>query len=371
MRDESPLEIPEIFENIETMVFGYLKSVGMSMSMSNVFENPQTSTQPIVQHFLPHLIFWLYKDVYYETAERYTTGALSSNSITDNLEANRRTAERNIKKAVFRKRSDAEANKTTKEYYDLVGHKEQRSNEISPVYHLTKLDYKAVQEYSPSTRNLKLVDLLANKRIGSSKAVSGQDIKDAYQDYYIYVRQGAKQEDATRWIEALLDLSSIESQLAPGFLYAVSKYADTNDLKRLSNALQLLLGINLIPVGSNQLPVESRFLYDRISYIEPILQQKFEDYRDLFYRLFLLQTCVLGKRKDIVGSKLTVLECMPKLYESLKSVSPVDAAKYFKQKYNLFDVYTFPELENSTTWTSKLLKIYRKVVTGLTANSMP
>lgn len=154
MRDESPLEIPEIFENIETMVFGYLKSVGMSMSMSNVFENPQTSTQPIVQHFLPHLIFWLYKDVYYETAERYTTGALSSNSITDNLEANRRTAERNIKKAVFRKRSDAEANKTTKEYYDLVGHKEQRSNEISPVYHLTKLDYKAVQEYSPSTRNL-------------------------------------------------------------------------------------------------------------------------------------------------------------------------------------------------------------------------
>ena len=27
MRDESPLEIPEIFENIETMVFGYLKQM--------------------------------------------------------------------------------------------------------------------------------------------------------------------------------------------------------------------------------------------------------------------------------------------------------------------------------------------------------
>lgn len=357
------------WEEIGTSISDYLKSLGHFP----VLTDSQIQDEPIVQHFLSHLIFWMYKDVYYETADRYTTGVLSSPYTTYNLEANRRTLERNIKRTVSRKRAEAAANRSTTEYYDLVGHKDLRTHEVSPSYHLSKLDYKAIQEYAPSTGQLKIVDLLANKKIGNSKAVSGQTIAEAYQEYYEYIQRGAKQEKAVLWLESLIDLSSLESQLAPGFLFAVAKYAEAHKIKRIPSTLGLLHGIIPIPCigycGTVQIPTHSRFLYDRMAYIEALTQQNFTMDAviiDIIEQLLFIQGLVLSERE---GS-LTIFKYEPALHDRLLAVDPESAAEYFERTYNLFKIYNFEELSNPSFWTSKLLKVYRNVVTSLTSNGV-
>lgn len=368
MTYETSVGIPMVFEDIESLVHIYLQHITGSNSMFS----RQDEKQPIVQHFLSHLIFWLYKDVYYDSAARYTTGTLSGPRSQETFEASRRTLERNIKKAVARKRAEAAANGTTTEYYDLIGRKEQRKQEISPVYHLANLDYKAVQQYGTSTRDLLIVDLLANKRINNSKVVGGQMIVDAYAEYFQYIQNGAQQEKADQWIEALIDLSNLESQMAPGFLYAVAKYAEDYNINPIPSKLMILFGMHVssIKIADSiiKTPVCSRFLFDRMAYIAPFFQENSKDYEELFGRLLTLQWLVLGKNR-INGEKLAIFERMPILYDCLGKVTPSDAAKYFKEKYNLFDVYNFAELADSSSWTSKLLKVYRDVVATLTTNS--
>lgn len=363
--NKSNNEIPSVFQTIEDIVIKYL----YSLEGHNLQFNLPGPSEPLVEHFPAHIIFWLYKDVYGETIGRTTTGKIVHSQNPDiDTDSQRRTLDRNIKQAVTRKLAEASLTGGPTDYYECVAQKSKGEGDIAPVYHLTPLDYCAVKEYSPSTRTLSIIDLLINKNISSSKKVSNQAIIDAYREYYDYIQKGSSQSDPCLWINALIDLSSLESQTAPGFLYATAKYAVTNTFKDIPDNICILhsyipvyhltLDARFIPDGR----VESRFLYDRVNYIKSAFQcQARSPFSFLIMQLLSLQIRTLARGRE----KPIIFEKVPELHRHLTQVSYSDAAAYFRQKYNLFETYTFQELANQSSWTPALLKTYRKVAITL------
>lgn len=359
----SDKSIPTVFSPVERLVIDYFSSLeGFDFN----FDFPE----PLIKHFPSHIIFWLYKEIYYERVSRTTTGQIIHSQYPDidiiDIDSPRRTLDRSIKRSVTRKIDEATLTGAPTDYYESVGKKSKGVNDIAPAYHLASLDYRAVKEYTPSTRKLSIIDILMNKEILSSKKVSNQAIIDAYREYYSYIQTGANEEEPSRWIENLIDLSSLESQTAPGFFYAVAKYVVTSGQKNISETVCSLHGyMPVCHLTSNGYPFfdgtsYSRFLYDRVNYIGLTFQyQGVSNFYDLIMQLLSLQIRALARRKK----DFIIFEEIPELYERLVQISPSDAATYFKHKYNLFETYSFPELADQTSWTNSLLKTYRKVVT--------
>ena len=108
-------------------------------------------------------------------------------------------------------------------------------------------------------------------------------------------------------------------------------------------------------------PAHIIFWLYRDVYYEMIGRTTTSPFGFLIMQLLSLQirTLTRGKEKPIIFEKV------PELHRHITQVSYSDAAAYFRQKYNLFETYTFQELANQSSWTPALLKTYRKVAITL------
>lgn len=361
-----------IFEQIEDAVVRDLNSLE-----GHVFQFDKPCGTDIVDHFPAHIIFFLYKDVYYDLAERRTTGKIAQACYPNTVDPdnNRRTMDRNIKRAVKRKNEEAKERGGPNDYYQFVAEKSKQVGDISSRYHINALDAMALEEYGSSTRKLDIIDLLIWKNIKSSKAVSNQAIVDAYQQYYKYIRNAMKESDAQKWIESLLDLSNMESQVGISFFYAVAKYMERYSLKDVPDSLHILFS-NVRAFHKRKFEwvadgmVQSRFLYDRINCIEQLTGTNKEEMLHNIFRLLSLQIRTLRLPNTNPAMRLNIFDRVPGLYQLFEQITSTEAKDYFSQKYNLFEIYTsFSELSDSASWSSRLLKDFRKVAAFMTGKA--
>lgn len=306
------------------------------------FDGPIT-----LEQFITHIIFFLYKEYYKEHAIRRSYGEhyqIQENA--DNPE--RRSLNRSMQSMYERKvKDEARLRNYNPIYRDKVMTKE---NSKSPrgTYLLNNTDFMAIENYSPSLGHLSILPMLEDGRMVVSKKASGKNISAAYKEYMEYIQSGADESDPEKWIERLIDLSDLESQCAPSFLYAVSIQLVRTGKDKIPKELALLCGHND--------GIESRFLYDRIRCIDFFFsdsQHGMQDLCEYFMNLLEIQRFLLRETGDIWD-------------HLLQAISVEDAKRYFEKRYDLFDALIFPALRKETTWPPNHVKLYRKVVAYFT-----
>ena len=192
----------------------------------------------------------------------------------------------------------------------------------------------------------------------SKMGVKGRDISDAYREYFIYLKDNNIQKDDKDWVEALINLSSIESQSCPALLYAIAKYMQEHNTTRIPVEIRMLATI--IPTG-NRGGIESRFLHDRIRLIKLFFSDRDKVIQTVggLFEFLKVQRIVLAIAKnDAEVNKL------------LSSASVTDARAYFTERYNLFSSCSFIEWGSEKEWSPRLIKKYRKVIEILTRNAL-
>ena len=330
-------------------------NLSTSSSYDN-FCNTLFSKNFTYDQFIAHVVFWIYKDFYIDNRPRKAISELNKTQdiiedSTMDQDVYRRYINRGLNKACERKRQDAARLGTSTEYIELVAKKEKQAGEKSKIYHLAELDIPAIESYQSG--GLEIIHLLERGTIGDSKGgVSGEKIASAYREYLAYIKKGEQQSDSEAWIDALIDLSSLESQSCPTFLYAVAKYMSANEISHIPEPLALLCG--LMKTGNGG--IQSRFLCNRIQNIPQFFQDDFTLFSAClqFESLLRLQRIVLFTAKTDSGIK--------KVFHVITS----DAAKsYFSAQYNLFSACSADEWD-TTTWNPALVKAYRKVIRTLT-----
>lgn len=309
------------------------------------------------EQFIAHIIFFLYKNHYIDalSRKRYGEHYPQDDSADSN---NRRTFDRAMKDMESRKREDEARRKNyNPKYRERVMMKAKEAGESFSAYHVNNIDRMAIENYSPKRLGqLQIVTMLADGRFADPKARGStkKDICEAYKDYWYYVEAGREQEDPTNWIESLIDLSNLESQCPPGFLYAVAKTMDEKHVTKIPEELHILFrDERIIENGSL---VESRFLYDRNRCISSFLlgtRQSCEKLKQYFHSLLKIQAPLIQNP-------------LPGWDEILETISIEDAEDYFMKRYNLFESCSFPELKEGEVWTSSLVKRFRTVVAELT-----
>lgn len=242
------------------------------------------------------------------------------------------------------------------EYRERVMMKAKEAGESFGAYHINNIDRIAIENYSPKRLGqLPIVTMLADGRFAISKAGSTKkDISEAYKDYWYYVEAGREQEDPMDWIESLIDLSNLESQCPPGFLYAVAKAMDEKYVTKIPVELPILFSD--VQVTANGPLIESRFQYDRNRCIDDFLLGSPRSR----YELMQYFSSLLKIQAPLIQNPL------PEWDEILKTISIEDAKDYFMERYNLFESCNFPELKEGEVWTSRLVKKFRTVVAELT-----
>lgn len=306
--------------------------------------------------FIAHVVFWIYKDFYIDNRPRKSISELNRTQdiIEDSTmdpDVYRRYMNRGLNKAYERKQQDTARLGTSTEYIELVAKKEKQAGEKSKIYHLAEPDVPAIESYQSG--GLEIIHLLERGTMGNSKGgVSGEKIASAYSEYLAYIKKGEQQNDSEAWMDALIDLSSLESQSCPTFLYAVAKYVSANEVSHIPEPLALLCG--LMKTGNGG--IQSRFLCNRIQNIPRFFQDDFTLFSPClqFENLLRLQRMVLFTAK--INSDIK------KVFHEITN----DAAKsYFSAQYNLFSACSADEWD-TTTWNPALVKAYRKVIRTLT-----
>lgn len=309
--------------------------------------------------FIAHMVFILYKHFYLDQLSRHPFSGLDKMKAMDDdagvdKDVHRRNMNRALAKACERKYQDAERLGTTTEYIDLVAKKEKLEGERSEIYHLSDPDVSGIESYQAN--GLEIVHLLARGTMGDSKGgVTGKKIACAYKEYLSYVKKGAQQKDSDKWINALLDLSSLESQSCPSFLYAVAEYMSSQNITHIPKDLSLLCGVFSMGINGG---VESRFLCNRIPNISRFFQSGPAHAKAAvqYYSLLSIQHGVFVN-----------LQTDDKVRWLVSQIGCDHAKAFFSRHYNLFTVCT-RDTWNSTTWSPKLVKAYRKVICELTYN---
>ena len=339
------------FEKLEEIVRGYMLEAILAWKQIHSWTDDDVMT---TGQFVAHIVFLLYKDYYLEHAQQKRFGEhYTSQNIKEDADSPRRSFDRAMSAMHERKEQDIERLGHRADYINRVTSKEKRGTEVSGNYHYSDIDAKAISEYSLSLQRNRLVSLLSSGRIVDSKEVRGRDISYAYYEYVKSVHDASQAKSSREWIENLLDISNLESQCAPAFLYSVAKYMNDKNEEKIPPQIGILYSLVLISADT---AVESRFLHNRNSLIEKFFDEKQVDAVTQRIRLLLLfQTYICAN----AGRSL-------KVQSILKRLSTDDAKKYFEEKYNLFEDYSFGELQKEDSWNPKLVKKYRYVVGELT-----
>lgn len=311
------------------------------------------------EDFINHILFLVYKDYYTASLPRNSfrdwerTAQIRSNPNED-PDVYRRKMNRALKSMLIRKEQDTKRLNTRADYIEQISHKTQIGHDKAESYHLTEIDIDAIESYS--TEGLKLLDLLKKGTISSSKSgVSGEKIAEAYRQYLHYIQKAELQTDSNAWIKSLIELSYIETNCLPAFLYAVAKYMDAKQVSLIPKFLPVLCSCISFIQGMPAYGIESRFLHNRIKNIERFFDPKEElIVSRQFYLLLLMQYRVLDAAKDD-----------SQIFRYLSEISPGIAKGYFEEHYNLFSDCKCDDW-NVTPWSPSLIKSYRRVVGELT-----
>ena len=312
------------------------------------------------EQFIDHMVFWVYKDYYMDSLPRKRMSELdiiSKIPIDSDLDPDviRKKLNRAIERMLERKHEDAKRLGYTTEYIDLVAKKEKRKGEKSKIYHLTDLDVKGISNYFQSAS--KVIQILEDGAVARSElGINGEDISDAYKQYLYLLRDENSFQDSRSWVESLINLSSIEAELFPAFLYEVAKYMEDQSKIAIPQALSILCSkvSSFYDAGWKG---QSMFIHDRNRSIE-----RFWGGRDAslsaeiqFYSLTKIQTLVRIKSRSDSAMK-----------ELLSQIDTEDARAYFSERYNLFSDCALSEWDKPKSWPSSLGKKYRKSVEVLT-----
>lgn len=345
-----------------------IKEIALSRRWT-LFPNPDTLQKEAIQamynsylsyeQMISHLIFWVYKDYYIDTLPRKSIGEsnlfrrVTAGHIED-PETLRRKFDRAMKAMITRVQTDSERLGTSAEYIDLVATKDKMPGDRSKIYHLTDYDIKAVENYFQS--GLRIIQILENGAVAqSANGITGEEISNAYREYFTYLQGENDTTDSKDWILALLNVSSIESNLGPSFLYAVAKYMDEHDERDVPDEIDILM--KMVPIGSlGTGRVQSMFLHDRNRSIERFFRNVKDNRASQlvelqFYTLLEIQAFVRHVAKND-----------PETKELLSHISPNDAKDYFKEHYDLFADSNFVEWKSPDNWSPSLVKRYRSVV---------
>ena len=340
--------------------FGYLADVLNGLIPSCFAFNDSILSK---EGFISHVLFWAYKSVYTDNARRKSfaehTG-LKLKTVDANghyinnidYERDNQKYRRALLNAAKRKEEDSRRNGTQADYFKDLLTKEKLGKEPRSSYHYSNLVKITLDLLNPQT-GLQLLSLLRDGRIPNSKKVSSYDIEDANIEYYRYLTEaGSRKLDSTVWIENLINLSSVESQMLPSLLFEIACFMEINNLSFIPREMDVLY--SLFPVSPSGGIVESRFLGVRNKLV-PILFQNdrlsFEAY-NYIQQLLLLQYSVLEQfRKETLGS--------------LEAIKTDEAKRFFEKRYNLFEACP-SSMGKVEIWSSSLVKRYRYVVETLT-----
>ncbi len=312
------------------------------------------------EQFVNHLVFWIYKDYYTDNRmSRKNFGRLSKveemkEDSSEDLDLYQRKWNLSMKAMEKRKRDDIKRLGLSEEYINKVMRKEKLSGERSEIYHLTDLDSEGINSYHKDN-DLKIIRLLSRGTMARSKmGVKGRDISDAYRKYFTYLKDNNIQKEDKDWIEALINLSSIESQSCPALLYAIAKYMQEHNTTRIPLEISMLA--TTIPTGEKG-RLDSRFLHDRTRLIKLFFRDSDKVNQTVIGLIELLK---------IQRAVLTIVKGDRGMDKLLSSASVNDARIYFTERYNLFSSCSFIEWGSEKEWSPRLIKKYRKVIEVLT-----
>ena len=320
------------------------------------------------------IVFFLFRDFYYKNApmNAYKEMSLFDEEYNNDSQQSRALGKA-IKKALDQKRQDAKRlNQSRTQYYEETLTKKQGKKEVpiadikmaennsalvgqwktirdkAEVYHLRVIEEKAVETYSDSktlTQNNQLypiVKLITNGKIVDSKRISGKAILLTYQEFYETLVKWNEEPNSHLWLEKLIDFANMESQIMPSFLFALSKYMDSNNTELLAETLQLL-------------------------YFHP---NDFAAYTLLATRNQWIESCYgKGRNISLLSDILAIQnEVLPRCRSVIRfrNVENDEICSYFKENYNLFRLCADELWTDSKTWSASFIKKYRFVVSQLT-----
>ncbi len=198
-------------------------------------------------------------------------------------------------------------------------------------------------ENSACQSGLLIVRLFSNGAI--AKTATKKEISAAYRDFQKHIQQAGKEQDSTKWLVNLYDLSSLENNTAPYFIYSVSDYMEQHQLTNVPATLMSLCGlVQLFP----NMKVQARMLHKRHKLI-PFFYSNEADI--IFLQLIHLL--------ELQGYMHAVSQSTNGLEDLATTVDDKCLADYFRQHYNLFSAFQFHDLSPEKGFSASQVKKMR------------